>query len=211
MGKAKSSMASVFRMKVVTPKINAWVNTPISHTPMFWACKLQTKERWGWSNHGQLYLLSLTGVISTLHCWNAGIDWLHPFYPSTSDFSPLINQGSSGKCFKWMHGVSYSPILEKSHLYDAGPVADNLHFVALSHSHSSEFVPLGCWWCNWPTWPAQLHEDESPLSKQWEKVWMTHRSLSTHSRDCRRSKHMHHIKPVRTPHLNLHPDLADQQ
>ena len=33
--------------------------------PMLWACKFQNEERWGWSNHCQSYLLSLTGVIST--------------------------------------------------------------------------------------------------------------------------------------------------
>ena len=55
-----------------------------------------------------------------------------------------------------MHGVSYSPILEESHLSDAGLVMDNLLFVVFPQSHSSVLVPLGWWWYTWPAWPAQL-------------------------------------------------------
>ena len=36
-----------------------------------------------------------------------------------------------------MHGVSYSLILEESHLSDAGLAMDNSHFVVLSQPHSS--------------------------------------------------------------------------
>ena len=53
---------------------------------------------------------------------------------------------------KKMHGVSYLPILEESHLFDAGLVTDNPHFVVLPQSHSLlEFVLPGRWWCTWTT------------------------------------------------------------
>ena len=69
-----------------------------------------------------------------------------------------------------MYGVFCSPSVEESHLSEAGLVTDNSHFVALPQSHSSEFDPLGWWWCTWPAWPAQPHRDDSPLSEQWGKV-----------------------------------------
>ena len=50
-----------------------------------------------------------------------------------------------------MHGISYLPILEESHLSDAVPAMDNLHFVVLPQSCSFEFVPLG-WWSNEKKW-----------------------------------------------------------
>ena len=63
---------------------------------MFWACKLQTKERWGWSNPTQSYHLSLTGVISTYSARMLTLT-ATPLHPSTLDFSPFIYPGSSGK------------------------------------------------------------------------------------------------------------------
>ena len=112
------------------------------HTPMFWACKLQTEERWGWSNHGQSYLLSLTSVIST----SAARMPMLTAIPLLSLYIGLFTLYQSRKLwemFEWMHRVFYSPTLEESHLSDAGLAMDNLHFVALPQSHSSEFVPLG--------------------------------------------------------------------
>ena len=47
------------------------------------------------------------------------------------------------------------------------PVADSLHFVALSHSHSYlEFVPIGWWQCTPPTQLAPLYKVECPLQEQ---------------------------------------------
>ena len=70
----------------------------------------------------------------------------------------------------WMHGVSYLPPLGESYLSDAGSTMDNSHFEALPQFHSFESVPLGWWWCTWPTWPSQLYRNESPLSELWGKV-----------------------------------------
>ena len=136
---------------------------------MFWACKLQTKVRWGWSNCSQSYLLSLTSVISTSAARTLMLT-AFPFHPSKLDFSPFMYPGSSGKCTNECMRVSYSHTLVESHLSDARAGMDNLHFVALPQSYSSMFVPLGWWWCTWPAWPAQAHRDESSLSEQWEKV-----------------------------------------
>ena len=38
--------------------------------------------------------------------------------------------------------------------------------LALPQPHSTESVPLGWQWCTWPTWPAQLYRNDSPLSEQ---------------------------------------------
>ena len=66
--------------------------------------------RWGWSNHGQSYLLNLTSVISTSCCQNADIDFYTPPIPLHQTCSPFIYPGNSGKHPTWMHGVSCSPM-----------------------------------------------------------------------------------------------------
>ena len=119
--------------------------------PMLWACKLQNEERWGWSNHGHLYLLSLTGVSSTSAVRTLMLTSTHNLSLCIRLFFTLYLSRKLWETSEWMHRVPYSPILEDSHLSDAGPMMDNSHFVALSQSHSSEFVPLGRWWCTWPT------------------------------------------------------------
>ena len=92
--------------------------------PIFWACILQTEERWGWSNHNWSCLISLTSVISTS---TAGMLTLTAT-PLLSLYIGLFTFYSSRKfklMFKWTHRIPYSSTLEESHLSDAGPVMDN--------------------------------------------------------------------------------------
>ena len=129
-------------------------------------CELATPEgrEVGWSNHGQSYLLSLTSVINTSTTRMAMLTSTHLPSLYIRHFT-LYQLRKLWEMSKWMHRVSYSPALEECHLSDAGPVIDNSHFVMLPQPDSSEFVPLGCWWCTWPTWPSQSYRDESPLLK----------------------------------------------
>ena len=137
------------------------------HSPIFWACKLQTKGRWGWSNHNGSYPLSFTSVISASTTRTLTLTAMPLLFLYIRLFT-LYQSRKLWEMFKWIHRVFNSPALEESHLSEIGLVMYNSHLVALPQSHSSEFVSLGWWWCTWPAWPAQPYE-MSPLCQRNQK------------------------------------------
>ena len=149
--------------EVVTPKINAQASAPIPH-PL--CCELaisRTKRGGSWSNHGQSYLLSLTSVISIPAARMPTLMSTHPLSIYIEFFTLLLSR-KLWETSAWTQRVSCSPILEESHMSDAGSTMNNSHFVALPQSHSPpKFVPLGWCWCTWPSYPAQPYGYESPL------------------------------------------------
>ena len=77
-----------------------------------------------------------------LHWQNTNVDFHTPWSLHIELFT-LDLERRLHKMSKWMHRVSYSPILEESHLSDAGLAMDNSHLVALplsSRNCSSRMV-----------------------------------------------------------------------
>ena len=124
------------------PKIDAWARRS-NFTPP--CCELgvsrtmrdEVEEVMVWS-----CLSSLTGVISTSTFGSINVDVHTPRIPLYQTFTLFLTR-RLWEMFKYMHGVSYLPILE-SRLSDTVLMIDNSHFVVISQSHSLlEFVPLG--------------------------------------------------------------------
>ena len=133
---------------IVTPKINAWGSTSISH-PCVVSLQSPEQREVGLKKSWSVMSFKPHQCNQYLCLWNADVDVHTPLILLHQTFHPLSNEETL-ETSEWMHIIYYSPILEESHLSDAGPAMDNSHFVVLSQSHSSsEFVPLG-WWSTWP-------------------------------------------------------------
>ena len=104
-----------------------------------------------------------------LCCQNANVDSFTPLVPLASNFSPLIKQGHSRKCWEGQHRASCSPNLEG---VSAACCWDGSRHSTLYGTFSVwlKFVPLGQWWHTLPTQLALLCKDECTLQEWWEEV-----------------------------------------
>ena len=135
---------------IVTPKINTWNSTPISH-PLCCELAVSGMKRGGIGEVvvGHVFLATLVwSVPPHPECWHWCPHTLIPlhwtFYLlSSKEALRNIQMNAQNLLFTHPRGVSY-----------VWCWASNGKFTLFgtSQSHSSpEFVSLGCWWCIWPT------------------------------------------------------------
>ena len=84
------------RMKWSLQKL---MHRPVNHSipPILWACNLLSKERWGWSNCNQSYLLGFTSVTSTSAARMPTFNSTHPLCLYIKHFTLYLSR-ISRKC-----------------------------------------------------------------------------------------------------------------
>ena len=98
-GYARSSHSISVEHKAVTQKIDAWAGTPISH-PQSYEFAISNMKR------GRVEVTMAGCILQASLVWSAPLplecqhQLPHIPGPSTSNFSPLIQQGHSRKCLK---------------------------------------------------------------------------------------------------------------
>ena len=132
-GNARSFFGICVQDRMIIPKIYAQASTSVSYAPCLSLLSLEWSEV-GLKKSQSVVSFNFISVISTS---TSRMLTLHPHIPSPlhQTFHPWYSKKAPENVLQNAQSFLLTTI-EESHLSGAGLVADNLHFVALPHSHS---------------------------------------------------------------------------
>ena len=171
MGTPGSSHGISVEDEVVTPKIDVWASTPISH-PQSFELAISSMKRGGVEFYrSQPCILEASPVwINTSATRTPKLTSSHPWSLYIQTFHPWSNRDTLGNVQRIAQTFLFTQPRGVSAVCCWGQWQIISHFVALSQSHSYlELVPPGHWWCTMPTQLAQLIERGVPLAGMMRK------------------------------------------